>query len=134
MNPDLQPALEAVLRFAKAWSAWEKQMAKAGADALRDPEMKKAHAANIAEHCTVKKRAYVDGLLTFQQPPTYGDVVEKNIINAEMAAPNKAHVDVRCTRMIYRFVVHKKRDGWRIDGIKWKIADADAWINGLIGM
>lgn len=101
---------------------------------MRDPVMIQAHASLIAEHCTSKKRAYVDGLLVYAKPPTYVDVVESNIIHAELNAPNKTYVDVRCTRMIYRFVVQKKRDGWRIDGIKWKIADADEWTNGMIGM
>ncbi len=134
MNHDLQPAQEAVVRFAQAWTLWETQMAKGGTDSLRDPVMRQAHATLIADHCTAKKRAYVDGLLTFGQPPTYADVVESNIFNVELNAPNKAYVDARCTWMYYRFVVHKKRNGWRIDSIKWKTGDADEWINGLIGM
>jgi hypothetical protein len=134
MNDESQPAKEAVLRFAQAWTSWETQMAKKGNDSLHDPVMKEAHAALIRDHCTAKKRAYVDGLPTYGQPPTYADVVASNIIKTELYAPNKAHVDARCTQMLYRFVVHKKRDGWRIEGIKWKIGDADEWINGLIGM
>lgn len=109
-------------------------MWKERADSPRDPVMIQAHADIIAEHCTAKKRAYVDGMLTFQKPPTYADVVETNVINAELCAPNRAYVDARCTLMFYRFVVLKKRDGWRIDSIKWKVRNADEWTNGLIGM
>ncbi len=134
MDHNLQPARDAVLRFAQAWTTWERQMAEGGTDSLHNPLMKQAHARLIADHCTAKRRAYVDGLLTFGQPPTYADVVESNIINAELYAPSKAFVDARCTRKLYRFVVHKKRDDWRIDSIKWKIDAADEWTNGLIGM
>ncbi len=134
MDNELKLAKQAVLRFAQAWTSWETQMATGGVGSLHDPVMKQAHATLIAVHCTVKKRAYVDGLLTSSKPPTYADVVEGNIISAALSAPNRAYVDARCTWKLYRFVLHKKRDGWRIDSIKWKVGETDEWKNGLIGM
>ena len=135
MNDELQlqAAKEAVLQFGQAWTAWEEQMAK-GNDSLHDPAMRQAHATLVTRFCTAKKRAYVDGLPTYGIPPTYADVIAENIVNAELCASNKAHVDVRCARMCYRFVVQRKRDGWRIDSIKWRVGDKDGWTNGLIGM
>jgi len=130
----LQSAKEAVLRFAQAWTTWEIQMATKGKESLYDPAMKQAHAALIADHCTAKKRAYVDGLPHYSKPPKYADVVEGNIINAELFAPDKACIDVKCAAIFYRFVVHRKRDGWRIESMKWKIIEKDDWKNGLIGM
>ena len=92
------------------------------------------HARLITDHCIIKKRAFVDGLLTYGMPPTYADVIAPNILNVELHDPNKAYVDVKCPRMFYRFVVQKKRDRWRIASIKWKVIETDEWINGLIGM
>jgi len=129
----LQPAKEAVLRFAQAWTAWEVEMAKIE-EPFHDAAMRQAHAALIADHCPSKRRAYVDGLPTYRRPPTYGEVVDGNIVYAELTAPNKVLVDVRCTLVFYRFVVLRKRDGWRIDGIKWRVVETDEWSNGLIGM
>ena len=130
---ELQTVKAAVLRFARAWTAWEKQMAKHEIS-LQDPAMKEAHAKLIADHFTTKKRAYVDGSLTYSDPPTYVDVVDRHIINAEFFASSKAYVDFQCRVTFYRFVVHKKREGWRIDSIKWKVVDTAEWSNGLIGM
>ena len=109
-------------------------MVAKGVQSLRDSVMREAHARLIADHCTAKKRAYVDGILTYGEPPSYADVVDANIVNAELCAPNIVNVDANCKLKIYRFVVQKKRDGWRIDSIKWKLIETDKWENGLIGM
>jgi hypothetical protein len=34
----------------------------------------------------------------------------------------------------YRFVVLKKRDGWRIDGLKCRMPPTTEWSNTLIGI
>ena len=132
-DSSIQAAKEAVLGFAQAWTAWELQMALDDGS-LHDPAMRQMHARLITGHCTIKKRAYVDGLLTYGRPPTYADVIATNIFNVELHAANKAYVDAKCPRMFYRFVVQKKRDGWRIASIKWKVIETDEWIIGLIGM
>ena len=88
-EPELQAVKEAVLRFAREWTVWETGAWKRG-DSLSDPATIQAHAALIARHCAVRKRVYVDGLPTCGDPPTYRDVVEENLIHAELVAPRRA--------------------------------------------
>jgi len=130
--PELHEATEAVVRFAAAWTEWERQMA-AIPDSGNDPRMQAARANLIQTHCTGKKRAYVDGLLSYSRPPTYENVTEDNLLNAELVSPTRAHVDAKGLLSFYRFVVVNKRDGWRIDSLKWRVSTEDSWEKGLIG-
>ncbi len=127
-----------MLNFAKAWTEWEIEMFKDRETSMANPVMKQRHAALILEFCTIKRRAYVDGLLSYGMPPTYGDIKEEAIIFEENPSKSRTHIDVKCPRLIYRFVVLKKQDGWRIDSIKWKSNwtghETENWQNGLIGL
>ena len=129
---NLKGARDAVLRFAKDWTAWEMEMAE-DAGSMRNPKMKQAHAELVARHCTEKKRAYVDGVLRYSKPPVYSEVLEGNICSVEITAKGRVHVDVNMTDKFYRFVLLKTARGWRIDGVKWKISEKDKWSDGLIG-
>ncbi|MEW6306258.1 MAG: NTF2 fold immunity protein [Verrucomicrobiota bacterium] len=131
-NP-LDEAKDAVLRFARAWTEWEILMAR-DKESIHDPAMKEAHARLIQDHCTPKKRAYVDGQLTYCRPPTYGSVVEQNLIHMELGSPTKTFIDFNTPFQHYRFVVVKKGGIWKVDSIKWKVIPTDDWKNGLIGM
>lgn len=131
-DESIQAATERVLKFARDWTVWETEMAsKEGS--LRDPAMKERHAALIAEHCTIKKRAYVDGLLSYSQPPVYADIVAGNRIGAEAVTAKKVHLDLGGSRMQYRFVVIFSKGEWRIDSLKWRVHESQPWTNGLIG-
>jgi hypothetical protein len=70
--------------------------------------LKAVHASNLAKYCTPKKRVYVDGGFFFS-------------------------LDFKCRWQTRRFVVMKKKSGWLLDSIKWKVSDFDDWKNGLIG-
>jgi hypothetical protein len=113
------------------------EMAKDIYSTLENPVLRQKHADLIAEFCTIKKRAYVDGYPTFSIPPHYGEVGSETIILEEYPSKTRAYIDVKCQRIIYRFVVQKKKDGWRIDSIKWKSNwegyETEEWKNGLIG-
>jgi hypothetical protein len=128
----IQAATDRVLKFANDWTAWERKMARTK-DSLRDPAMAVAHAAIIAEHCTVKKRVYVDGMLSYGEPPTYRDVVAKNLLAAELVNAKRAHIDFKGSWVSHRFVVLFKNGEWRIDSVKWRVSPSDSWTNGLIG-
>lgn len=128
-----EAATAQVLQFAKDWTDWETRMARSRKP-FENKTLMTLHQTLITQHCTPKKRTYVDGLPTFGTPPTYDGVSSAQVFHTELAAPGKVFVDVRSTRMLYRFVVKSTRAGWRIDSIKWKITEASEWINGLIGM
>ena len=128
----ISEAKATVLRFASEWTAWELEMAK-DEESMLAPVMIETHANLIKTHCTIKKRVYADDLSCYSEPPTYADVVEDNIFNVAVASKNRVHVDVKCTFKNYRFVVVRKKDGWRIDSIKWNVTMDSPWKNGLIG-
>ena len=132
MSIDLNEAKEAVLRFARAWTEWETLMAQ-NEESLRDPALREARAKLVQVHCTPKKRAYLDGPMSFSEPPTYGDVVEANLMHTELASPGKAFVDFNVSHTYYRFIVTNKGGVWKIDSIKWKVIPTDNWKSGLIG-
>lgn len=132
MSNELDEAKEAVLRFARAWTDWEVVMARKR-NSIQNPALKEARAKLIQDHCTPKKRVYVDGMMSFRQPPTYGDVVEANLMHMELASPTKAFVDFNSPMTFHRFVVMRKGGVWKIDSIKWKVIPTDDWKNGLIG-
>jgi NTF2 fold immunity protein len=130
-------AKSVVLRFAAAYTEWELAMAKDEENSMDDPAMRQAHAGIIASYCTPKKRAYVDDCLSYSEPPTYSHVIEDNIMNAELISDTRAHIDISGDtsplQTSHRFVVLRKKDGWQIDGVKWRVSDGDEWNNGLIG-
>ena len=128
----IRAATDRVLKFARDWTAWEGSMALQK-DSWHDPAMVARHAAMIAEHCTVKKRAYVDGLLSYSRPPTYEDVVGANVLGAAAVTAKKVHLDFGDSQMQYRFVVVFAKGEWRIDSLKWRDHESRPWTNGLIG-
>ena len=122
-----------VLAFAKAYTAWENRVHRTR-DGLRDCDLQQQHDEIIRNFCTHKKRAYVDGCYSYQTPPAYKQVVERNIVNVEAVSHSRVHVDTNQLEWhAYRFVVIKKSDGWRIDGVKWRSSDDEEWENTLIG-
>lgn len=124
---------ETVLAFAAAYSQWELDMA-ADEDAFSNAELKARRAKILLDFCTHKKRAYVDGVASYSPSPRYRKVIRENIESTEQATRTRVHVD---TAMLdfhaYRFVLLKKKDGWRLDSIKWKFKEAGEWENTLIG-
>ena len=86
LAPQIDRALERLRT--KQRNEWEILMAKKK-NSLHDPALKEARAKLIQDHCTLKKRVYVDGLLSFRQPQTYGDVVEANLMHMELASQPK---------------------------------------------
>src|SRR5262245_49336550 len=105
-STELNEAKGAVLRFARAWTEWEVLMARKR-NSLTNPALRKARSKLIQNHCTPKKRVYVDEPtpMSFREPPTYGAVVEANLIHMELASPTKAFVDSKSPLTFHRFVV-----------------------------
>ena len=132
MSNDLNEAKEAVFRFARAWTEWEILMAQ-NEESLRDPALREARAKLIQEHCTPKKRANLDGPMSFREPPRYDGVVEANLMYTELASPGKAFVDFNASWSYYRFIVMNKGGVWKIDSIKWKVIPTDNWKSDLVG-
>ena len=129
-------AKDVVLRFAAAYTEWEVAMTKDEENSMDDPAMIQAHASIISSYCTPKNRAYVDGCLSYSEPPTYSHVIEDNIINADLISDTRAHIDAsgdaNPLQVSHRFVVLRKKDGWQLDSIKWRSVGGE-WQNGLIG-
>lgn len=122
-----------VLAFAGAYSAWEHSMAESGTS-FNSPQLRAEHARILETFCTVKRRAFVDGGVSFRTPPAYADLDAERIVAVELVAKSRAHVDAQALDFLYRFVVLKKRDGWRIDSLKYRLPPNTEWINTLIGM
>jgi hypothetical protein len=123
-----------VLAFAKAYSDWERGMATPPGS-FNNPHRRTEHANVLASFCTIKKRAYVDGGMTFANPPTYAELDADKILKVELVSKSRAHVDTTKLRLLeYRFVVLKKRDGWRIDSLKCRTPPNVEWSNTLIGL
>jgi hypothetical protein len=123
-----------VLAFAAAYSAWERGMAESRSS-INNPMLRAEHASILETFCTVKRRAYVDGGVTFATPPTYGELDEEKIAAVELVTKSRAHVDTKVLKIFeYRFVVLKKRDGWRIDSLKCRMPPNTEWENTLLGM
>lgn len=121
-----------VLAFAAAYNLWEEKY-RLGLE--QDfPKAIEEKTSIIRDFCTAKKRAYVDGQLSFQYPPVYRDVLAKNLGPVEYVTTKRAYVDmVSLMSKIYRFILMKKADGWRIDSVKWRFGPAEDWENTLIG-
>lgn len=123
-----------VLAFAKAYTDWERQMAQSSKP-FDNQKLKDEHTRILATFCTIKNRAYVDGGFSFGKPPTYAELRPKKIVGVDLFSKSKAHVDTKALRFYeYRFVVIKKRDGWRIDSLKCRVPPNGEWKNRLIGM
>lgn len=98
-----------VLQFAKAYTRWERSCGRA----LPDAEKIKRKSQILLDYCTIRRRVYVDGMLSYGDPPAYVAVTEENIARVQMSAANRAFVDTSGDGfMAYRFVPHKKADGW----------------------
>lgn len=124
---------EVVIAFAAAYTQWERDM-DAAADAFNDATLQRRHAAILLAYCTHKTRAYVDGIASVSKPPTYYKVTKKTIASVEEVTRSRIYVDTtQLDFHAYRFVLLKKRDGWRIDGVKWRFRPDGEWENTLIG-
>jgi hypothetical protein len=123
-----------VLAFAKAYSAWERDMAESGCS-FNNPKLIAEHARILATFCTLKRRVYVDGGHSFADPPVYAALDAEKIAAVHEVTKSRAHVDTKVLRLLeYRFVVLKNRDGWRIDGVKCRMPPTEEWSNTLIGV
>ena len=120
-NEQLDDPVATVIAFAKAYTQWERDMNKMP-DSLNSKTMKARHAKVIKDYCTPKKRAYVDGILAYRSPSTYAKVIKKNIAGTENVTKSRIHVETKKLPDVpdraYRFVMLKKKDGWRIDSEK----------------
>ncbi len=130
-------AKDVVLRFAAAWTEWELAMAKDVENSMEDPAMRQTRTSIVASYWTPKKRVYVDESMSYSMPPRYSYVIEDNIINAELISDTRAHIDANGDsnplQTSHRFVVIRKKDGWQLDSVKWRVSEGDEWKNGLIG-
>ena len=109
-----------VLAFAEAYTAWERAMA-ASDHPFGDRRLKREYTRVLTTYCTIKRRAYVDGGGSFCRPPTYAELGAKEIAGVTPVTRSRTHVDTTATAASSferRFVVLKKRDGWRIDSVK----------------
>lgn len=132
-EPNRDDPREVVLAFARAYTLWENRVRRTR-DGLDDRDLQKQLDEIIRNFCTHKKRAYVDGCYSYQTPPAYKQVIERNIVNVETVSRSRVHVETNQLQWhAYRFVVIKKSDGWRIDGVKWRSSDDGQWENTLIG-
>jgi hypothetical protein len=130
----LEDPVETVLAFAKAYSDWERRMAKSGSS-FNNQKLRDEHARILATYCTKKRRAYVDGGVTFATPPTYGELDAGKIDKVDEVTKSRVHVDTAVLKFLeYRFVVLKTQDGWRIDSLKCRMPPNVKWNNTLIGM
>ncbi len=130
----LDDPVATVLAFAKAYSDWELGMATSGFR-FNNPQLSADHARVLATFCTIKRRAYIDGGVTFATPPTYAELDPEKIVSVQLVTKSRAHVDTKTLKFLeYRFVVLKKRDGWRIDSLKCRMPPNAEWNNTLIGM
>jgi len=133
INAKLDDPLAVVLAFANDYTHWESRVARTR-DGLQNSDFQNQITEIIRSYCTNKKRAYVDGVYSYAQPPVNEQVVEANISNVEQITRTRAYVDTnKLQGNAYRFVVLKKKDGWRIDSVKWRFSDNDEWKNTLIG-
>lgn len=108
-----------VVAFAEAYTQWEEDMHFAR-DEVAKTALRDRHTQIFLDYCTNKKRAYVDGILSYSRPPTYSQICMDNIVHVEASGSSRMHVDTRhLNSHAYRFVLLKKKDGWRIDGVKW---------------
>lgn len=129
-----EDAVATVLGFAAAYSAWERGMVESG-NPFNNPQLRAEHASILESFCTIKRRAYVDGGVTFATPPTYGELDSERIAAVELVTKSRVHVDTKVLKSLeYRFVVLKKRDGWRIESLKCRMPPNTGWDNTLIGM
>ena len=104
------------------------------ADAAEERQLRGRRDEILSEYCTPKKRAYLDGVYSYSRPAVYEQVVAENLLDVETVNRTKVHVDTKRLRgRAYRFVVAKKTDGWRIDGVKWRFSDDAEWEPALIG-
>ncbi len=130
---DLTDPERTVLAFAAAYSQWELDMA-ADEDAFGNADLKDRRAQILMDYCTRKKRGHVDGCLSYSPTPRYGKVTRENLIGVEQATRVRVHVDTAILQFhAYRFVLLKKKDGWRIDSMKWRFKPDGEWENTLIG-
>jgi hypothetical protein len=129
----LSDPAEVVIAFAAAYTRWERDMTVAE-NRFHDAALQQRHAGILLSYCTHKKRACVDGIASFSEPPTYRKVTGDNIASVEQMSHSRTHVDTtHLDRHAYRFVLLKKQDGWRIDSVKWRFGPDEEWENTLIG-
>lgn len=122
-----------VLEFAKQFTEWENEMNRFLDDGEFPEELEARYDEIIQAYCTHKKRAYVDGCISFGEPPAYVNVHPDTIEQVEYKTKSRAHVETSYVdKKAYLFVVLKKSGEWRIDSVKWKIFSSD-WENTLIG-
>lgn len=135
MTDYLSDPKSVVIAFAASYSAWEEAMKVAGEfleNQFEDASLKEQHQDILLKYCTHKEREYTQGY-SFNIPPTYGDLTGEKIDAIEYASSSRVHVDTKklSRATTYRFVLLKKKDGWRIDSVKWLMRGV--WKNTLFG-
>lgn len=124
---------EVVLEFATAYTKWEQEMDTVG-DKFNNVALQQSHAEILLRYCTRKKRSYLDGIASYSKPPTYYKVIQENIASVREIDRSRVYVDTKfLDGRAYRFVVIKKKDGWRIDSVKRRFEGQGEWENTLIG-
>ena len=94
MQKSLPDPKSVVISFASDYSAWEQSMNVADG-ALENARLHEQHRDILLKYCTHKKRKYVDGVLAFSDPPTYGMVNDDSIVSTECVTSTRAHIDTR---------------------------------------
>lgn len=131
-EPQRDDPKQVVLEFAAAYTQWETDHVHDDRESIARAHEQKAYI--IDAFCTRKRRSYVDDQLSFSSPPVYQDIRAATLAAVEYPSTNRAHVDtVQLSLVAYRFVLLRKADGWRIDGVKRRFGPDDEWKNTLIG-
>lgn len=124
---------EIVIEFAAAYTQWEQDM-NAASNRFNNLTLRQRHREILLRYCTHKKRAYLDGIASYSNPPTYHKVIKENIASVQEINRSRVYVDTNfLDGRAYRFVVLKKKDGWRIDSVKWRFEAQGEWESTLIG-
>jgi hypothetical protein len=148
MQAPLEQAKDIVLEFTRQVNDWETKMyilSRIELEQFVSEEKKKLVEGQtidslnrtfykiFEEFCTKKERKFGGQPHSYGKPTKYSGICSKTIIDTNQVRTNRIEIIAKSDyflETIYKFVLLKKLDGWKIDSLK--IKRGEKWENTLL--
>lgn len=138
MKEPIEKAKDVVLKFTQQMNDWETKMyilsrielqqfvseeKKILVEGLTKDYLNRTFYKIFEEFCTKKIRKFGGQPYSYGKPTKYSGICSETIIEANQMSDNRIEIIAKSNyflETIYKFVLLKKSDGWKIDSLKTK--------------
>ena len=149
-DPELQAAIQVVLQFALRMNDWETKMhfrsridrrefvSEQGAklvEGVTVKDLNKAYYQIIEEFCTRRKRSFGGHPVGWSKGGKYPGISQETVVDARYTKASRIEVTAKGGLFpdeYQKFVLFKKREGWRIDNTLNRIGETGKWDRSYI--